>query len=395
MSTNPFLTICLPSRNRQFYCTETAVAIAKNLPDNVELLIADNSDDPELLPSQLGELLKNPQVTFLTSEDHTLSMVDNWERCIEKSSGQWVSIIGDDDFIDPELNSLLAFIENANPECDSVSWNRITYNWPDNRDVPANISIALKSDLHIIDKKVMVRNLFCWEGSSRVPNCPFGIYHGAIKRSLLESIKQAFSGRYFEHPIVDYENLCKVVALSQGMVFCERPMSIMGAGKASNSAALNSPERTKKNYDIFIKESNDFKIDQENFPISSLAGVTATVGQTMHWFKQKYDLEFDGWEENFVKACAQDCEDAKTEADFIAKRGTYNKAIRKWKAGKYSKHFNPKFKSRDNAIIYIGYHNNQLYVKETIGDAQTPAELYEIINAFLVPTKLIGTNLNF
>ncbi|MFT3886553.1 MAG: hypothetical protein QM713_00060 [Arachnia sp.] len=30
-------------------------------------------------------------------------MKDNWERCIEAATGQWVSVIGDDDLIDPDL----------------------------------------------------------------------------------------------------------------------------------------------------------------------------------------------------------------------------------------------------------------------------------------------------
>lgn len=85
----------------------------------------------------------------------------------------------------------------------------------------------------------------------------------------MERIRQAHGGQYFEHPVVDWENTCKVVAQAGKIVHCDRPFSVLGACAASNSASTLSRETMKARFDTFEREnSGGIRLDQPFFPFS-------------------------------------------------------------------------------------------------------------------------------
>jgi hypothetical protein len=72
-------------------------------------------------------------------------MVDNWERAVEESKGRWITVIGDDDYVDPRLAELTRRFEVKYRDADAISWERMTFQWPDNRPVPTLARIPLGS----------------------------------------------------------------------------------------------------------------------------------------------------------------------------------------------------------------------------------------------------------
>ena len=99
----PKLSICVPSRNRQYYFQHTIAALLESPRTDVEFVFADNSDDPSIMNNYMASI-SDARVTFLPSSDAALSMVDNWERMVAASTGEWVTVVGDDDYADPEAN---------------------------------------------------------------------------------------------------------------------------------------------------------------------------------------------------------------------------------------------------------------------------------------------------
>ena len=101
MFAQPKLTICVPSRNRQRYFQETIRSQLINLRTDVEYVFADNSDDAGIMNGFMQDILGDPRVKYLPSVDRVLSMVENWDRCVEAATGEFVCMIGDDDYADP------------------------------------------------------------------------------------------------------------------------------------------------------------------------------------------------------------------------------------------------------------------------------------------------------
>ena len=201
---SPVLSICVPSRNRQVYFQETIRALTASLRSDVEFVFADNSDDASVMDDFMRERLADPRIRYLPATGTTLSMMDNWERSAAAATGRYISFIGDDDYIDPDLAGFLLNLERV-IQADAIAWTGPNYIWPTLGSPARSIAISLGSRVSRMSKQALVRKAFMWEGASHVPLSGFSIYHGALSRPLIDRIRRLGNGRLFEFPIVDYE----------------------------------------------------------------------------------------------------------------------------------------------------------------------------------------------
>ena len=87
-----------------------ATALARSEGQDFEVVVADNSDDPAPLADYLTNQLADPRFRLLPPEASVLPMVSNWERALEHARGRWISVIGDDDYIDPRLVAIIRVV---------------------------------------------------------------------------------------------------------------------------------------------------------------------------------------------------------------------------------------------------------------------------------------------
>ncbi|WP_340160871.1 glycosyltransferase family 2 protein [uncultured Hoeflea sp.] len=386
------LTICIPTRNRQRYAMDAARHMLASKRDDFEVLIADNSDDPAPLAGFVAEQ-NDDRLRLLPPEDKPLAMQDNWNRMPDQARGEWISIIGDDDYLDPDLCEVLRLTTQRVPNADAVTWGRSYFVWPEARSHREITRIPTGSHLRHMEKKDLMRKMFFWEDAKDRPACPFGIYHGALKKELLDKIRDTFSNRYFEHPNADYDSICKTVMMAEMCIYWERPLSVFGACSASNTAGLRDTavglERIRT-----VREENNGLLEAADFPFPVELGITSSVAHAMEWFKQRYGIELSGWEEGFIKACAGDCESQNDRARFEEKKAGYAAAIKQWRGAQALKLFNPTFKYRPDVPKFMGHAEDHLNFDMGLGNAQTAAEFYHLLNGMLFPVDLLESRLN-
>lgn len=391
------LSVCIPSRNRQKYCIETIKSLAKSDQQNIEFIIGDNSDDPEIMIN-FFKTFDDPRFKFLPSENRVLSMVENWNRLPSLCCGEWIMFIGDDDYVDPELSDFLTGLEEKVPDVDSLAWNSMTFNWPDVRQDGYRINMPITCGVYTLSKEIVLRRVFYWEDATDRITANPGIYHAVQKRDLLESVKATFGGQYFVHQEVDYEAICKTALLAQKMVVSQRPFSVMGACKASNSAAIIDPQKYKKlRHDTFEKELQDSNVAikyPSDFPFERGIGLTASIGALTLWMIQEYELDVRGWEKNFVKACKNFCEASGNVNEFKKRKREFGKAIRKWQDGAYMAEFRPNWKGpRQVYKPYQGYYKGALIIDPDINGASTPGEAFEALKCVLPTPRFMLQNI--
>ncbi|MCY0150029.1 glycosyltransferase family 2 protein [Hoeflea sp. G2-23] len=386
------LTICIPTRNRQHYAMNAARHMLASTRQDFEILIGDNSDNAAPL-AEFVESTGDSRLRLLSPEQEPLSMQDNWERMPQHARGEWVSFIGDDDYLDPELCEALRVTSARVPHVDAFTWGRSYFIWPDARTDREITTVPTGSHLIHMEKKDLMRKIFFWEDAKDRPACPFGIYHGALKKELLNRIRDAFSNRYFENANPDYDSICKTVMMADACIYWERPLSVFGACKASNTAGLRDYavglERLKT-----VREENEDELEVANFPFPIELGITASIVHTIESFKQRYGIELNGWEEGFIKACAGDCENQGDRARFDAKKAGYAAAIKAWRGPKALKQFNPVFRYRAEVPRFMGHAEGHLYFDMAIGNAQTAGEYYKLLDGMLFPVHLLESRLN-
>lgn len=275
---------------------------------------------------------------------------------------------------------------------DALTWGRLYFIWPDARKGREITKMPTGSHLIGIKKEDMIRKLFFWEEASDRPRCPFGVYHGAVRRTLLDDIRNTFSDQYFGHQIVDYDNICRTLMVATAFVYFERPMSVFGACKASNTAALRNEKVAPALFEAFRKEM-DGPMEAANFPFPVEIGITAQIGHVIEAFKQEQGIEITAWEDNFIKACARDCENHFDRRTFEARKEAYRQAIIEWRGKNALACFNPTYKFRPDIPPFIGLHEDKLNLEMDIGGAESAAEYYSILNTMLFPISLLESRL--
>ncbi len=387
----PKLTICVPSRNRQRYFQETIRSLVTNMRTDVEFVFADNSDDPSVMNGFMAGLAEDPRVKFLPSEEQVFSMVDNWERCLEASTGEFICVIGDDDYVDLEVVDLIDDIQRNEPRADVIAWARLSYNWPSYRPRKCVVGVPMGTTYFKVDKKILLRDFFNWSHDAASPNNLFAIYHGAVSRKAMERIRSKFNGRYFEHPVVDFENSCKLLVTADTFIHVERPFSVLGACAESNSGRVATVATLRVAHAQFMSDigrSIDEDAYMKDFPFPMFLGNTAAIGLCQQWFKYTYGLKAPvGWEKNFARSCARNCNIARDRENFDLMVEGYRAAIEIWHGGRYLEYFDPVYKEPGAGKVYNGLLNNMLYIDEDIGGVQTPAELFHLVKQLVAPRQ--------
>ncbi|SIQ60141.1 Glycosyl transferase family 2 [Rhizobium sp. RU20A] len=397
MTATPTLTICVPSRNRQYTFKETIRSLVMSPRLDVHFVFADNSDDPSIMNDFMKDVIGDPRVTYLPTDDRIHPMSGNWERCVEAARGDFICVIGDDDYVDPDVAGLISDLCAKEKDVDVVVWGRLSFNWPDNRFAPCSVAVPLGTKVFEVPRVHLFEEFFGWKVHDATPNCPFSIYHGAVSRRAMEANKRRFGGRHFGHITVDFETSCKLVVNARRFFYVERPFSVLGACFASNSGGVGNPEELKRRHANAMAELGR-NIDEDpymkNFPFGCILGVAAAVGQVQEWFCTTFGIKRPkGWEANFADACALDCNRSGSQQAFDLIVEGYLRGLRLWKGGEYVKYFNPVFKERSAGLVYFGMNEKNLHIDENVADVQTPAELYRIVSQVMVPiAELKKTN---
>lgn len=387
----PKLSICVPSRNRQIYFQETIRALTSSSRTEIEFVFADNSDDPSIMKTFMANYEGDPRVVFLPPADTILSMVDNWERTVAASTGDWVTVIGDDDYLDPELVVLLQRLVAVCPDLEALDWIKLHYTWPMAEEgPPINLNVPLTCGLVDVSPELNRRRAWLWQEATHNLVNGFSIYHAALSRSLLETIKKTFGGRYFEHPTVDFDSAFKVSLTAKRLMASERPFSVFGACPLSNSASLHKLETLQARHREFMSDlGRNLDDDPElaDLPFRSTCGVAAAVAQTQHWIKKRYGLKFEGWERNFVGCCVRSCEKIRDRALFEQTVLEYRHAFSRWQGGRFLSFFNPAFfeavEPYPDYEPYSGILDGKVYLSLKLLNPRTPAEFFHAANGIM------------
>ena len=391
MAAEPVLSICVPSRNRQIYFQETIRALAASGRDDVEFVVADNSDDASIMRDFIASLPADSRIRFLPAPPTTLSMMDNWERAVSAATGRWVAAIGDDDFLDPDLADVILSLEARDPEADALAWTGMTYIWPEPGAPVRPVNISLSNHVTRFDKNVLMRKAFMWEGAAMVPLCGYSIYHGAHSRRLIDRIRELGRGRYFEFPIIDYENAFKAILLGKAFYHVARPFSVLGVCPLSNSKAsgnLEAQDRVQANFNRELGWNLDDDPLLADIPFRTSQGLTACVYAVQHWLTRKYNIPHAGYEANLVKAMEANCRLYPDRQSFEITAERYRAALASWKDGAYLTDFNPVWREpsaapRRTEMLTGVLPGDHLQFPDSIGGVTTPGELYALISATL------------
>lgn len=386
--------LIIPTRNRQEYARWAVKTALEHNSDCYEVIVVDNSDDKNLIFESLANLINDKRLRVVESSNEILSMSNNWERGIKASRGEWVTFIGDDDVCDPAIVDFFPKLALVAPDVENLQWEKVTYRWPDARDDwPNKIAIPTGNQVLQLNPKEVLTAANTWNGTTRNPGYGASIYHGAFKRSLIDLLIKENKGKFFKYATPDFDAGYRSLILSKNQIaFSQRPFSIQGVSKKSNSAGLNNYSNLVDNLNKWESDGN--RVDGLRSEMSEVATIVLTVINFQRRFSLDYSWPIKYTKEAMFKACEIDCELEHEYNGFLSKKKIYSNFLSENKFIVSEEEFKPIFENLKPNDNFFGYFNGNLMISEDVNNNRNIYELYNFLKQIMLPVAYIGRSIN-
>lgn len=248
--TMPRFSVLIPTRDRPDTFRHTLATVLAQPGDDYEIVVADNCSGPET--RRTVETLSAPNVRYLRS-DEILPMTANWERGLSACTGEYVTVLGDDDAL---VASALPMARKviAATEAEIISWTPHTYWWPDTIVTwLRNVLIVLPGNgADWLDSRSTLLGFYRGEiGFDRIPM----IYQAFFHRALIEDARQRFDA-FFAPPDTapDLSSGILGLHLTERFVHSTRALSIRGNSGKSNGTAQWARSLGARQREIYFRE---------------------------------------------------------------------------------------------------------------------------------------------
>ncbi len=359
------LSICIPLETEAQDALSLIAALMENRTADFEIVIARPAD--VVMSEALLSLLAGDARIRVTDAEAGISRQALWRQAVTATTGNWVTLVMPGDMIESDLAVMVAFLEASSPNVDALAWNAFQIDRHAERGKAGSVAIPAGYQIETFDKTAMLKAFFCWENSLSVPKMPFGLYHAAIRRSLIDALLDLPEAQDWSTPLPQYEWAAKVVLFANELAFCSRPMSAI-----STSAYM--PEAPRHPW---------------NFPFHSGLGIAGGVAEVQFHVLRELGSPWSGNSEAFVRALTIECMMETSREAFTVKGNAYFAALREFEGGHLAPYFRPEFHPVRAHDTRRGLHGKALLVDRFLGGAQDAGEFYNTVRLMLAPVGLI------
>lgn len=231
------LSIIIPTRNREMYAVASALQVLENTPNDVQVVLQDNSDEEILMKNFINSPYLS-RIKYNYSPD-ILSFVANFSKGVEFADGEYLCMIGDDDGINPEIATFVHWAKKNNVEAVSPEI-KLNYIWP-NTGIPyyktdnGNLTIVnfdLKSE--VFETKKEIEKLLNSGGQNYLKFNLVKIYHGIVKKEAMDRIKD-ITGKYFGGLSPDIYSSIALSLVIDKVLKINYPLTIPGVCRKSGA----------------------------------------------------------------------------------------------------------------------------------------------------------------
>jgi len=241
MSDKPKFSIVVPTRNRPEYLYDCLLTCVKQ--DNAEVVVSDNSsDDVAIVNLEVLNKIGCSNVKYVRSPDVPLAMTANWNFGVSKATGDYVTVVGDDDGLLPFCTRSCAKLIDETGAL-VINWPWASYYWPRFRDENfRNIVYFKPPSIHrtlryaILDGREVVRKVI----HNKAPHDTLPmLYNSFVHKSVLERMVSS-DGMYVDAISPDIYSGIAVALTAGKIVRSDFPLGICGTGSKSNGSAFKS-----------------------------------------------------------------------------------------------------------------------------------------------------------
>lgn len=235
---NKLLSVLIPTKDRYRTLIPVLTGLINDFKDaNIEFIVQDNTLDNNEIVKYLSLLNSNKIKYFHTS--NSLSQSENCNYSVKNSNGQYLILIGDDDYVMPSIIEAIIWMENNSVEClnyniASYLWNDISFKYKTSISKGGTLLLnkPLMKTFTLLDPKIEL-NKVIESGGTDYADLP-RLYHGIVKRVVLDRVYKKCK-TYFPGLSPDMASSTAIAIFAKVFYKYNFPLSI--SGKSSFSAA--------------------------------------------------------------------------------------------------------------------------------------------------------------
>ncbi|MDZ5661159.1 glycosyltransferase [Nocardioides sp. S-58] len=235
----PLLSVVIPTRNRMATLVHSIANVLES-GDDLEVVVHDTSDDPHAWDDVALRFRGEPRLRYAYTSPPQ-SFAETFDKAVSLARGRYVTIIGDDDGVLPQLLDCTRMI-------DRLGWEALTpstpaaYNWPDFRHLYYGDADAGRLSVRPFtgewEQVDVAREL---DRTARGGFQEFGrlprIYYGVVRRDRLELLRER-AGAHFVGTSPDISGAVGLATVVSRLVRLDYPVFLPGS--SANSGAGRS-----------------------------------------------------------------------------------------------------------------------------------------------------------
>ena len=245
--------VLLPTRNGGKYLKSCIESVLSQDYKDMELIVFDNANTDNT--AEVVNSYSNDKRLKYYRTDSVVSVTDNWNNALKKSSGDYVLMMGDDDFLLPGYFDTLDKTIKENDFPDGISYFGYTFIYPD----AVDNTVGYYSDPHFDYEKKLI------DSGKTTKNQLKSIVYDMFKfknRVPLNTLPHIWSrkvinrvdGELFRPPYPDHFALNAIFLKANTWVFSKKKLYIIGV--------------TPKSYGHYVFSDNDQKGGEDYLGIS-------------------------------------------------------------------------------------------------------------------------------
>jgi len=233
-SARPSFSIVVPTRNRGALLAHALSSVEDQTDRDFELIVSDNCSTDGTAEVIAG--VEREQKVTVVRPPQALPMADHWNFALSHASGDWVLLLGDDDYFSRDLLSTLRSVIDKNDPT-VLTWHCAVYHH--NLDIP-------KSDLKYVPfyydpSRMNKLDLMSWTGQTYALDAreqlsklyafqdvvaPSG-HVSALRRDVIDRAV-SWAGSLFHPPYPDFGCSATVLATAESMTHVDIPLHVLG-----------------------------------------------------------------------------------------------------------------------------------------------------------------------
>lgn len=280
---SPLITIVIPTRNRAELAIRAVRSALADSPDDVEVIVLENSDTPTL-----GDALVGDERVKVLPTDRPLSMHDNWERGLDVARGTYIGYISDKDvFLGGALKRLTEVIRDSRPVV--LNYRKAVY-CGERRKL---FSLACRSSVTDVPTGPLLDAWF--DQFQHLHHAPM-IYNSLFLTERVNAIRSR-AGRFFVGNSPDVCSGVLVAADTDHYTLVDEVLCLAHTGPWSNGYSSQERSAGRSVFDDFVRLYGRDRFEKRGLPIC----ITSAIAETLLACREHHPVTLGKWQVNWQR----------------------------------------------------------------------------------------------